>query len=158
MRFKNYYEILEIKFPSNEVEIKAAYRRLSLKWHPDKNPGVDTSNLMVDINEAYYILNNEEKKQRYDIEFIKYLEFLRANTPKTDIITSYTQSYTPYDCNVKQDIKDAHVKASELVAEFLKSLKEISKDAAQGAWDEMWPYIVVGIAFLFIALLVKSSL
>lgn len=56
MCFKDYYKILEICFPSNDDEIKTAYRRMSLKWHPDKNPGIDTSNLMIDINEAYYIL------------------------------------------------------------------------------------------------------
>ena len=64
MYFKDYYKILEINFPSNEGEIKSAYRRLSLKWHPDKNPGVDTSNWMIDVNEAYYILNNPDKKKR----------------------------------------------------------------------------------------------
>ena len=157
MCFKDYYKILEIGFPSNGDEIKTAYRRISLKWHPDKNPGIDTSNLMIDINEEYYILNNPDKKNRYDCEYIKYINFLGANNQKAEN-KDYTnpESYNPYDLNVRQDIKDAHDKATELVNEFLNSLKKASKDAAKGAWDNMFPYIIVGIIFSLIALIVKS--
>lgn len=157
MSFKDYYKILEIDFPSNGDEIKTAYRKMSLKWHPDKNPRIDTSNLMIDINEAYYILNNPDKKNKYDCEYIKYINFLGANNQKAEN-KDYTnaESYTPYDFNVRQDIKDAHDKATELVNEFLNSLKKASKDAAKGAWDNMLPYIIVGIVFSLICLIVRS--
>ena len=157
MCFKDYYKILEIGFPSNDDEIKAAYRRMSLKWHPDKNLGIDTSNLMIDINEAYYILNNPEKKNRYDCEYIKYINFLRAKNQKSENKDyTNTEPYTPYDFNVRQDIKDAHDKATELVNEFLNSLRKASKDAVKGAWDNMYPYIIGGIIFSLIALIIRS--
>jgi len=157
MSFKDYYNILDISFPSNEREIKTAYRKMSLKWHPDKNPGVDTSNLMVDINEAYYILNNPYKKKRYDYEYIRYTKFQKVNNQKIETMDNqYSEQYTPHDFNVRQDIKDAHEKAAELVAEFLNSLKKASKDAAKGAYDKMLPYIIVGILFSLITLIVRS--
>lgn len=59
--FVDYYQILEISYPSNADEIKRAYRKLSLKWHPDRNVGIDTSEIMIGINEAYYILKDNEK-------------------------------------------------------------------------------------------------
>lgn len=52
--FVDYYKILEIAFPSTAEEIKKAYRQQSLKWHPDKNPGVDTTQRMLDINAAFW--------------------------------------------------------------------------------------------------------
>ena len=55
--FKDYYAILEISFPSDEKEIKAAYRQQSLKWHPDRNIGRNTEEEMKAINEAYAILS-----------------------------------------------------------------------------------------------------
>lgn len=157
MCFKDYYAVLEINYPSDEKEIKAAYRRLSVKWHPDKNPGVDTSNLMIDINEAYYILKNPESKDRYDSEYIRYASFKAANIKQADNEDqSYSDRYTPHDNNVWQDINEAHEKASELVDEFFASLKKVSKDATKGAWEEIYPYLIAGIVFLLISLIARS--
>lgn len=154
MYFKDYYKILEINFPSNEGEIKSAYRRLSLKWHPDKNPGVDTSNWMIDVNEAYYILNNPDKKKRYDYEYINYIKFQEANNKKSEYRDSTTQErYSPHDFNVRQDIKEAHDKSSKLVNDFLDSLKKVSKDAAKGAWEGIFPYIIGGLLLSLIGLI-----
>ena len=154
MGFKDYCKILEISFRSNEEEIKKAYRRLSLKWHPDKNPGTDTSNIMVDINEAYYILGNPEKKKRYDSEYLRYTRYEEATNQNTTNNNHAYSNYTPHDSNVRQDINDAHEKASELVAEFFNSLKKTSKDAIKGAWDEMLPYILGGITLTLISLII----
>ena len=64
---KNYYQILGLVFPSNEDQIKKAYRKLSLKFHPDQNNGdVFFQNMFNEIDEAYKVLGNPEKKQKYD--------------------------------------------------------------------------------------------
>ena len=60
--FKDYYQILGIPLTSSRQDIKNAYRQLSLKWHPDKNPGIDVTEIMQDINEAYKILYDEENR------------------------------------------------------------------------------------------------
>lgn len=62
---KNYYEILQVKnFAEIEV-IKASYKALSKKYHPDLNKGIDPSK-MVEINNAYDVLGNPYEKEKYD--------------------------------------------------------------------------------------------
>lgn len=65
---ESYYNILEIKENASQEEIKKAYRRLALKWHPDKNP--DNKDLaerkFKKITQAYEVLSDMEKKKIYD--------------------------------------------------------------------------------------------
>ena len=66
---KDYYYILGVKENSTEKEIKTAYRKLSIKFHPDKNNGDEFfQERFVDINEAYEILSDVRKKDFYDKE------------------------------------------------------------------------------------------
>jgi DnaJ-class molecular chaperone len=64
----NYYEILEIPKNCSDVEIKKAYRRLAMKWHPDKNPdnAEEAAIKFQDIGEAYDVLSDMEKRAIYD--------------------------------------------------------------------------------------------
>tara|TARA_B100000674_G_C37298410_1_gene670946 strand:+ start:126 stop:533 length:408 start_codon:yes stop_codon:yes gene_type:complete len=62
-----YYDILEIKSTATREEIKSAYKKLVLKWHPDKNDG-NCDDKIKEITEAYDILGDESKKQEYDIK------------------------------------------------------------------------------------------
>ena len=64
---KSYYDILGVTPTSTQDEIKKAYRKLSLKYHPDKNNN-ETIPLMASINEAYNVLSNEQQKQEYDFQ------------------------------------------------------------------------------------------
>jgi len=66
MNNKNYYDILEIDKNASQEEIKKAYRRLSLKYHPDKNQDINAAGKFHDISEAYEVLSNEEKRNEYD--------------------------------------------------------------------------------------------
>jgi DnaJ-class molecular chaperone len=68
MSHKNYYEILQVDRNSSNVEIKKAYRKLAMKWHPDKNPEnvEQAAEMFHDIAEAYEVLNDLEKRAIYD--------------------------------------------------------------------------------------------
>jgi curved DNA-binding protein CbpA len=66
---KDYYKILEIERNSTEVEIKRAYRKLALKYHPDVNDAINASALFRDVNEAYRTLGNAVKKRHYDFYY-----------------------------------------------------------------------------------------
>src|SRR5918994_468440 len=62
-----YYETLEVERNADESRLKAAFRKLAMKWHPDKNPGDATSEVKFkEINEAYEVLKDGEKRAAYD--------------------------------------------------------------------------------------------
>ncbi|MDO8676796.1 MAG: DnaJ domain-containing protein [Candidatus Azambacteria bacterium] len=61
---KDYYEILGVSKNAVDDEIKRAYRKLAHQYHPDKNKGDDKK--FKEINEAYQILGNREKRNQYD--------------------------------------------------------------------------------------------
>ena len=67
MSKKDYYEVLGVNKSSSESEIKKAYRKMAIKYHPDKNPdNKEAEAKFKEAAEAYDVLSNPEKKQRYD--------------------------------------------------------------------------------------------
>src|ERR1700721_2283316 len=62
-----YYETLEVERTADESRLKAAFRKLAMKVHPDKNPGDATSEVRFkEINEAYDVLKDGDKRAAYD--------------------------------------------------------------------------------------------
>jgi len=67
MTKRDYYDILGVAKKAEASEIKSAYRKLAIKYHPDKNPGdKDAEEKFKEAAEAYEVLSNPEKRQRYD--------------------------------------------------------------------------------------------
>ncbi len=66
MKYKDYYETLGIKRDATDAEIKSAYRKLARKFHPDVNKTKEAEDKFKEINEAYEVLGDKQKRSRYD--------------------------------------------------------------------------------------------
>lgn len=66
MQFKDYYEALGVEASAGEAELKAAYRRLARKYHPDVSKEKGAEERFKSINEAYEVLRDKEKRAAYD--------------------------------------------------------------------------------------------
>lgn len=91
----NHYQILGLQLGATDAQIKSAYRKLAMKYHPDKNPGnISAEAMMKQINVAYSILCDPKQKQWHDF-------YLRPKTQKPTMAqpvyktkSTYTYSYT----------------------------------------------------------------
>ena len=95
---KTYYEILEIDITASELDIKKAYRKLALKYHPDRSSATNSNkeeatSKFQEIGEAYECLSNPQTKREYD-SYLKYNNN-NNNIPNTNVpFTSYDKFST----------------------------------------------------------------
>lgn len=67
---QDFYEVLGVNRQASQAEIKAAFKRMAMKYHPDRNPGdKQAEETFKLINEAYHTLSDLDKKLRYDSRF-----------------------------------------------------------------------------------------
>jgi DnaJ-class molecular chaperone len=92
MSIKNYYILLGISSTATAHEIKAAYRELAKKYHPDKNQGdKNAEEHFKEIQQAYTVLSNPEKRKKYDLKF-----FFGSIQTKQKTKTPYTGNAYQY--------------------------------------------------------------
>src|SRR5512145_1771497 len=90
---KDYYELLGVKRDASEKDIKSAFRKLAKKYHPDANQGdPNTEAKFKEINEAYEVLSDSEKRARYD-------QFGTANPQFDPNFAGGQYTYTNVDVN-----------------------------------------------------------
>ncbi|MDH5360639.1 MAG: DnaJ domain-containing protein, partial [Gammaproteobacteria bacterium] len=63
---RDYYEVLGIPRDADEKAIKEAFRKLAIKYHPDRNKAADAEERFKEIAEAYAVLHDPQKRQQYD--------------------------------------------------------------------------------------------
>jgi hypothetical protein len=109
---KNHYDILGVSRTASSAEIKTAYHKLSIKFHPDKNNGeAFFSEMFRQVNEAYIILYDANKRKAYDTELYKYEHpqkiienFQKANAASTANQNVKTQSSPNYYSTTKPKV------------------------------------------------------
>src|SRR3989442_9608508 len=67
MAISDYYVTLGVERTASDAEIKKAYRRLAQQWHPDVSPDPEAALRFKEISEAYQVLSDPERRQRYDL-------------------------------------------------------------------------------------------
>ncbi|XP_034724945.1 dnaJ homolog subfamily B member 9 isoform X2 [Etheostoma cragini] len=63
---RNYYDTLNVEPAATDSQVKKAFRKLAVKYHPDKNRSADAEKIFREIAEAYMVLSNKEKRKLYD--------------------------------------------------------------------------------------------
>jgi curved DNA-binding protein len=82
MEYKDYYKILGVARDASANEIKAAYRKLAMQYHPDRNPGdKQAEERFKEMNEAYQVLSDPQKRARYDELGESYSQWQQHGTP-----------------------------------------------------------------------------
>ena len=76
-----YYQILGISKTSTAAEIRRAYRKLAVIYHPDKNPDPKAESFFKEINRAYEVLSDPDKRRAYDLRFTHSVDI--PDTPPT---------------------------------------------------------------------------
>ena len=167
--FLDYYAILEINFDATKEAIKLAYKKQALKWHPDRNDGIDTTLRMQNINEAYLILNDEEGRHRYNKEYIRYNEHKQHSQTYQDQQEKNEQkkyskqekresvvddSYVFFDETLNSWMLNARKQAVTLAKQTIADIQGMSiaggQAIAEAALGGIVKYIVFGIIMLII--------
>jgi len=82
MEYKDYYKILGVERNASSDDIKKAYRKLAMQYHPDRNPGnKQAEERFKEINEAYQVLSDAQKRSRYDQLGESYSQWQRDGAP-----------------------------------------------------------------------------
>jgi len=85
MNYKDYYKILGVEKKASADEIKKAYRKLAVKYHPDKNQGdKKAEEKFKELNEAYEVLGDAEKRKKYDELGENWNSFQQGHSPYED--------------------------------------------------------------------------
>src|ERR1700760_2645620 len=66
LAFKDYYEVLGVPRDADQDAIRRAYRKLARQYHPDLNSDTDAEDRFKELGEAYEVLSDPEKRERYD--------------------------------------------------------------------------------------------
>lgn len=177
--FIDYYAILEIPQTATKAELKSAYKKQAVKWHPDKNSGSDTTQKMQEINAAYIFLNDDEARTHYDREYPRFRKFQQENKkedrkqeqqdqkkkeePKSEQKTTEKKTekeeYSTYQFDdeiLKKWMENARKQAMKNVQEMIIEFRDSSLIGFGTFFKTALMAIVIGVIFFIIVLILKS--
>lgn len=151
----DYYAILNIEQNATKKEVKIAFKREALKWHPDRNSSPDAKERMQIINEAYLILKDDEARARYDKQYQRFYRSNQQDSNKTQEKV-YKQDYSIDDDILNDWIKKAKRQAKEMIMMSVEDLVGISKVATSAAWDKTKLAILIVVVANIILIAIYS--
>jgi curved DNA-binding protein CbpA len=167
--FVDYYALFEISAASTEEQIKIAFKKQALRWHPDKNPGIDTTEKMQILNEAKLILLDEQARYKYDIQYRRFKQYEEVKNQKSakdnhnaKSKKSSEQNYTYADFDIDDDIlkrwiNNAKKQAVDLAKKTIEELKGMTKAGIKEGAKEMGNAFLYQIIFSIIIILIIAS-
>jgi len=151
----DYYAILNIQPTASKKEIKEAFKREALKWHPDRNSSPDATARMQLINEAYLILKDDEARERYDKQYYKFQETNQERHNNSQEENQW-HNYSSNDDILNDWIKKAKKQAKEMVMMSIEDLVGMSKVATSAAWEKTkYAILIVIVANILFVLLMR---
>lgn len=131
--FVDYYLLLEVSPDANTTEIKKAFKKLALKWHPDRNNGIDTTEKMRNLLEAKMILENISSRKKYDEEYNSfYSSYHKINANSVED----KNEKVPYnDKSFEESISEAQLESEKLLKDFIIKMRTNSKVGFWGFID-----------------------
>lgn len=136
----DYYKILGVTKDSNQIQIRKAFRKLALQYHPDKNKNSEESKLkFMEIVKAYEILSDEKARERYDSNTVNNKNIQKFNwTPPADFANFYSYE------NLKREYNENQITGG---------MWEISEKANAGLWKATFILLAsLGLVSIFILL------
>lgn len=173
--FIDYYALLEIEETATIEEIKTAFRKQAIKWHPDRNLGRDTTEQMQLINEAYLMLKDKEARQKFDAEYQRFKAFKKkeneqyqeqkqennfnSSTKQNEQKTAY-QDYTFNDEVLRNWMNNARRQSVELAKQTIQDFKGMVKvgvkEGLKASRNALIGQIVISLIVVFIIGIAKS--
>ncbi|OAY67518.1 DnaJ protein ERDJ3B [Ananas comosus] len=134
---KSYYEVLGVSKGASEEQIKRAYRKLALQYHPDKNPGNEEANKkFADINNAYEVLADQEKRKiydRYGEEGLKQFAAGGGRGPGMNIQDIFSSFFGGGGGEEEEDVV---VKGDDVIVELDATLEDLYMGGSLKVWRE----------------------
>lgn len=131
MANKNYYEILGVDRGVSDADLKKAFRKLSMKYHPDKNPGnKEAEEKFKEINEAYHILSDKDLRNRYDTYgTIDANGFDGMDINMNDIFSSFfkRRGFSDFDSGAYQKVKKGQDKGLNISVTLSEIYNNVTK-------------------------------
>lgn len=128
MTSKSYYKILGVEESASQDEIKSAYRKMAMKYHPDRNPGDKVAEQKIkEVNEAYGVLSSPDKKREYDLKLKMGTQHDPFSSAGFDPMKDFNTIFEEMFRNTRRDSNQNRTKFIQVVAEL--SLEDFEKGA-----------------------------
>ncbi len=163
MSFIDYYEILGIGFNADASEIKAGYRKLVKKFHPDLHPNnPEATAKMQLINEAYLILSDTEARKLYNREWTRFYSYEKSENKTNETSDSINRNsnadeFQFEDEKLRSWMDSAKRQARDITRQAVKDAGGILKDAGYAAAMSIPRLIIYIVITNILFLLFKCS-
>jgi len=137
--FPDYYKILGLQSTTTKEEIKKAYRKLALEFHPDRNKNPNAHEKFIEINEAYLILYDDEAREKYDREYSYH--FSQKKEQRSSEYEYSNDTYEREQDNQRRTEPEATFSDSDL-NDWAKKAKSQGAEYARMAFDDFSKMVI----------------